>query len=248
MTEGYHTSKNSGTKDRNIKSNKERDKNEKHKRYNNKEKPDNKLPHPKQGYEYVSSSLPKLPEGCCFGDEYFFYEGEQGNPKYEDMDEKWNMFAQWIEHVREKNMTAEDFDDSHPDRVGRETAKWARKHDFYAVYLIILMNWEAFRDTYLLEEGCPEIVMEFVRGLMYEKMTEEEMWGSIEERQPKGKLIIYKEEYLPKEGEDTGDLEIIYEPIVHPPGYEEREEDICPFEFYPKEKILFPKIPLFFEG
>ena len=200
-----------------------------------------------QGFEYVKRELPEITKDCRFGDEYFFYEEEVGKPKYEDMNEKWNIFAQWIEDVREKCLEKEGFVDSYPDRVGHEVAKWARRHDFYVISQITMLHWEIFRDTYLLVDGCPELVLEFMQGIMYEKMTEKQMWGPKEEQRLKGKLILFREEYLPQEGEDTGDLEIIYEPIVPPPGGEDMEDDICPFEFYPREEGLFPKIPLFWE-
>lgn len=200
-----------------------------------------------QGFEYVYSDLPEEWKNCCFGDEYFFHEGDEGDPKYENINEKWDEFTEWVESVRQKKLEVEGFDDSYPDRVGHEVARWARKHDFYAIFLIIEFHWEIFRDTYLLAEGCPEIVLEFIRGLLYGKRTEEEMWGPPETRAMKGKLIVFDKKYLPKEGEDTGDLEVIYQPIVCPPEYQGMDDIPCPIEYYPREKGLFPKIPLIFE-
>ena len=201
----------------------------------------------KRDYEYVYSKLPEELKNCCFGDEYFFYEGDEGKPKYEDINEKWKIFEEWVESIRQKKKEEEGFDDSYPDRVGHEIVRWAKKHDVYAIFLIIEFHWVIFRDTYLLVEGCPEIVLEFVRGILYGKRTEEEMWGPPEARAVKGKLIVFDKKHLPKEGQDTGDLEVIYQPIECPPEHQGMDNEPCPIQYYPREKGLLPKIPLVWE-
>lgn len=201
----------------------------------------------KKGFEYQSSDLPTFLNECRFGDEYFFYEGQEGTPKYENINEKWDEFVQWMEGVRERNKSVEGFEDGEADRVGHEVIKWAKRHDVYAIFILTKPHWESFRDTYLLAEGCPEIVLEFIRGIMYEKMTEKEMWGTREDRSLKGKLIIYDKAYLPKEGEDTGDLEIEYCPITYTEEEMDIEDKSCPIEYYPREKGLFPRVPVIFE-
>ena len=170
-----------------------------------------------KGFEFVQSEIPYYLNECCFGDDYIFYEGEDGHPKYENISEKWDEFGQWLGKVRERNKAIEGFEDSLADRVGQEVMKWIEMHDTFAIYLLTKTYWEAFRDTYLLVDDCPDIVMEFIRAIMYEKMTEKQMWGTKEDRMPEGKLIIFDKDYLPKEGEDTGKWEIIYQPIETEP-------------------------------
>lgn len=148
-----------------------------------------------------------------FGDEHFFYEGEDGRPKYENVDIKWNEFISWLEMIREHNKTVEGFEDSCPDRVGREVIKWAEKQDAYAIYMIIKFNWVEFRDTYLLAEGCPEIVLEFIRSIMYHKMTKKQMWGTDEDRRPTGKLIVFDKNLMPKGERKPGELPVEYCPL-----------------------------------
>ena len=166
-----------------------------------------------KGFEFVQSEIPYYLNEYNFGDDYFFYDGPDGHPKYENIAEKWNEFEQWLGKVRERNKTKEGFEDSLADRVGQEVMKWIRRHDAFAIYLLTKTHWETFRDTYLLVDDCPEIVMEFIRGIMYDKMTEEQMWGPRESRMLTGKLIVFDKKYLPKEGEDTGKLEVIYQPL-----------------------------------
>lgn len=239
--------KDSGEQQRKEQGNREQ-KNREHKNREQKEQQQKKKEHTnKKGFEYQDGDIPIFLNECCFGDEYFFYEGAEGKPKYENINEKWDEFVQWVESVRERNKSIEGFEDSHPDRVGHEVVKWAKRHDVYAIFRLTNTYWEAFRDTYLLVEGCPEIVLEFIRGIMFEKMTEKQMWGTREDRQLKGKLIIFNEEYLPKEGEYTGDLEIVYQPITYPPEYDEIEDKSCPIEYYSIEKGLFPREPVIFE-
>ena len=147
-----------------------------------------------------------------FGDEHFFYEGEDGSPKYEDIDEKWDELVKWLETVRQRNKTIEGFEDSCPDRVGREVTKWAKRQDGYAIYMITKFNWVEFRDTYLLPGDCPEIVLEFIRSILNKKMTEKQMWGTDEDRRPKGKLIIFDKNLMPKGEREPGELEVEYCP------------------------------------
>ena len=148
-----------------------------------------------------------------FGDEHFFYEGEDGSPKYEDVDEKWEQFVCWLETVRERNQKLEGFADSCPDRVGGEVIKWAKKKDAYAIYLITKMNWVEFRDTYLLPQDCPKIALEFIRAIMYRKMTEKQMWGTDEDRKPTGKLIIFDRNLIDRGESKPGELPIEYCPV-----------------------------------
>lgn len=153
----------------------------------------------------------KIPKRI-FGDEHFFYEGEDGRPKYENIDEKWDEFVKWMEMVRERNKSMEGFEDSRPDRVGREVTKWARRHDGYAIYMITKLNWVDFRDTYLLPKDCPEIVLEFIRSIMYHKMTEKQMWGTDEDRKLTGKVIIFNKNLMPKGERKPGEIEVEYCP------------------------------------
>lgn len=148
-----------------------------------------------------------------FGDEHFFYNEVDGSPKYENIDEQWDIFIQWIRDVREKKKTVEGFSDSSADRVGREVIKWAEKHDAYAIYMLTKFLWVDFRDTYLLESGCPEIVLEFIRGIMYKKMTEKQMWGTDEDRRPTGKIIVFDKSLLPQGEPEEGKLPVEYCPI-----------------------------------
>lgn len=154
----------------------------------------------------------KIPQRI-FGDEHFFYEGEDGRPKYENIDDKWMELVKWLETVRERNRTVEGFEDSRPDRVGQEVINWAKRQDAYAIYMITKLSWVEFRDTYLLQEDCPEIVMEFIRAIMYGKMTENQMWGSDEERKMKGKLIIFDKNLMPKGEPKPGEIEVEYCPV-----------------------------------
>ena len=148
-----------------------------------------------------------------FGDEHFFYNEEDGSPKYENIDEQWNIFIQWIKDVREKKKSLEGFKDSSADKVGGEVIKWAGKHDTYAIYLLTKFLWREFRDTYLLEPGCPDIVLEFIRGIIYKKMTEKQMWGTDEDRIQTGKLIIFNKELMSKVKQEPGELKVEYCPI-----------------------------------
>ena len=148
-----------------------------------------------------------------FGDEHFFFEGDDGSPKYEDVDEKWDRFVEWLEKVRERNRLTEGFKDSRPDRVGGEVIKWAKEKDAYAIYIITKFNWVEFRDTYLLPSDCPEIVLEFIRAIMHNKMTEKQMWGTDEDRKPTGKLIIFDKNLMDKIESNPGELPVEYCPI-----------------------------------
>lgn len=148
-----------------------------------------------------------------FGDEHFFYNDEDGSPKYENIDEQWEIFVQWIKEIREKNQKVDGFQDSSADKVGQEVIKWAIKHDAYAIYLLTKFHWVEFRDTYLLADGCPEIVLEFIRGIMHKKMTERQMWGTDEDRRPTGKLIIFDKKLMPEGERKPGELEVEYCPI-----------------------------------
>ena len=145
-----------------------------------------------------------------FGDEHFFYNSVDGSPKYENIDEQWDKFIQWIKAVREDREQEEGFRDSCADRVGQEVIKWAEKHD---PYMLTKFLWVEFRDTYLLSPGCPEIVLEFIRGIMYKKMTEKQMWGTDEDRKPTGKLIIFDKKLIRKGKQEPGKLKVEYCPI-----------------------------------
>lgn len=147
-----------------------------------------------------------------FGDEYIFFEGEDGHPKYENIDEKWEEIIDWIEKVRERNLRMDGFENSQPDVVGKELVKWAKKKDIYPMHLIIKGFWDVFKKTYLIEDH-PPFFMEFVKEILADKMTEEEMWGKGREERKTGTLIVFDKKYLPTKEEKAEGLEVVYHPF-----------------------------------
>lgn len=125
---------------------------------------------------------------CVFGDEYFFFNEENGEPKYLDIDSKWEIFIEWIKKVSESKK-GEGEEEEYAFGLGQEVLKWAEQRDTFGMYILVRMHWVVFRDNYLTDDA-PEIVREFIDGILYGKMTEEEKWGTDEDRKPKGQLII----------------------------------------------------------
>lgn len=120
-------------------------------------------------------AAPKVEE-CKIGDEYFFLDSETGMPIHENIEEKWNIFVNWMKKVREEN---KDDPGSAAVVLGNELIKWAEIRDTHVLFLLMRTRWTAFRNTFLTPEAPPEI-MEFVQNIMYDKMTEEQMWGKKE--------------------------------------------------------------------
>lgn len=151
----------------------------------------------KKECEVKYEALPKMKEhninSYGFGDEYFFFHKGCGSPKYEDIEVQWNVFIHWIKTV----MNTKDENDKIYG-LGREVIRWAESRDPFALYLLTRTHWVDFRDNYLTE-NAPQIVREFIDEIMITKMTEQEKWGSDEDRKPKGELIIYKDSILTPE-------------------------------------------------
>lgn len=187
--------------------------------------------------EFVYRNIPLEIRECRYGDEYFFYEQDTALPKYEDIHEKWKEFAHWIELVRKKNRENDEFLQTNADPLGREVAKWALRYDVYPIYLLTKAHWETFRKYYLWVDGCPPIVMEFMRAIMYKRMSEEEMWGTKKERKSKGKLIIFDKTLLPKEGQEWENFEVEYRPID--PRFEECKREVCPLKMSTEKYLWF---------
>ena len=164
------------------------------------------------GFEIVRQGLPPELEGCGFGDEFFMFEGAEGHPRYQDVNEVWDLFIQWIEKGQRQMLTLQKDEESYEYWIGSQLIDFARKRNVHSMYMIMKRNWEEFRDNYLNREECPKAVMEFVQGIMYEKMTEKQMWGSREDRMTEGRVILFDQSLMPKEGEDTGKLKFEYHP------------------------------------
>lgn len=167
---------------------------------------------PDSGFEIVRRGLPPELEGCSFGDEFFMFEGVEGQPRYQDVNEVWDMFIQWIEKEQQQMLALKNDEESYEYWIGSQLIEFAKKRNAHSMYMLMKRNWEEFRDNYLSKEECPEAVMDFVRGIMYEKMTEKQMWGSREDRMPEGRVILFDKSLMPKEGEDTGKLKFEYHP------------------------------------
>lgn len=147
--------------------------------------------------------LKKIPELdlniCGFGDEYFFFEGECGNPRYENIEQQWEEFIKWIEKIAESKKNEEGEDAEYAYGLGQEVLKWARDWDTYGLYMLTRVHWAGFRDNYLTKDA-PKIVREFIDEIMYNKMTEKEKWGTAEDRRASGKLMIFADmEMTPEE-------------------------------------------------
>lgn len=139
--------------------------------------------------ESLSETANKNLNTCGFGDEFFFFENEYGNPKYENIEEQWKIFIEWVEKIAERKKEEVGEEAEYAYDIGREVLKWARQRDPYGLYMLTRVHWVGFRDTYLTEDA-PKIVREFIDEIMYNKMTDKEKWGTDEDRMLQGQLII----------------------------------------------------------
>ena len=167
---------------------------------------------PNPGFELVPPKIDFDLSGCGFGDEYFLFEGPKGDPKYKEAKEVWEEFIRWTIKRIVQMETYEKGKKNYEQQIGRQLIEFAKLRNAHEMYMLMRRNWVEFRDNYLCVEDCPESVMEFVRGIMYKRMTEKEMWGSEEDRMPEGTVIIFDKNLMPKEGEDTGKLKFEYHP------------------------------------
>ena len=164
-----------------------------------------------RGYTYSAPKIDFELNENSFGDEYFFFESTEGNPQYPCAEKVWNEFIRWIrKRIRQIGTESEEY--SYEKKIGKQLINFAKVRNAHSTYILIKRNWVEFRDFYLCVEGCPELVMEFVRGIMYKKMTEKQMWGGDEERMLGGTVLIFDKKFMPKEGEDTGNLRFEYRP------------------------------------
>lgn len=147
-----------------------------------------------------------------FGDEHFFFDGEDGSPKYEDVDEPWDKFIDWLKTIMERMSGSDGYEERGEYRLGRDMMVYAEIKRAHTIYIMMKINWVLFRDHYLLVEDCPEYILEFVRGIMHDKMTEKQMWGTDEDRMPEGTIICFDKCLMPKEGTNTGKLKFEYRP------------------------------------
>lgn len=167
---------------------------------------------PNRGYEIVRPKIDYKLNESKYGEEYLLFEGIEGSPKYENPEVIWENFIQWIEK-RQQQMTALKMDkESYEYKLGNQLIEAARDYNPHGIFFLMKRNWVEFRDNYLCAERCSEDIMEFVRAVLYKKMTEKQMWGSDEDRMPGGKVIIFDKKFMPKEGEDTGKLQFEYRP------------------------------------
>lgn len=171
-----------------------------------------------QSYREIPKKIDLPLNGCGFGDEYFLFAGPDGSPKYEDPNLVWDSFIDWLEKLCKRYKKYKDTTRQGEYFLGQELIVHASQRNLYKIYCYISLNWVGFRDGFLLQKGCPEIVIEFVRGVLANKMTEKQMWGTVDDRCPGGTVIVFDEELMPKEGEDTGTIKFEY----HPNFVEER--------------------------
>ena len=142
------------------------------------------------GYTYSAPKLDFELNENNFGDEYFFFESTVGNPQYDRVEKVWNEFIRWIrKRLKQMENQAEEY--SYEMKIGRQLIDFAKNRNAHGMYILMKRNWVEFRDPYLCFEGCPDSIMEFVRGIMHEKMTEKQMWGGDEERMPGGTVILF---------------------------------------------------------
>lgn len=165
-----------------------------------------------KGYEMVRPKLDFKLNEFGFGDEYFLFEGPDGNPKYENVNEVWDNFAQWIRQRQADMEQEKGRENNYEYSIGEQLLEFATQRNAHGIYMLTRKNWVEFRDAYLGVEGCPPKVMEFIYGIMDRKMTEKQMWGSDEDRMTEGTVIIFDQSLMPKEGEDTGKLKFEYRP------------------------------------
>ena len=160
-----------------------------------------------QSYREIPRHQIDLPlNGCGFGDEHFLFAGPDGSPKYEDINAPWNDFIDWMEKVCKKYKKEKDTTRKVEYILGQELVVHAVRRNIHTIYCYMSLYWVDFRDGFLLQKNCPETVLEFVRGIMANKMTEKQMWGTVDDRCPGGTVIVFDEKYMPKEGEDTGTI------------------------------------------
>ena len=171
----------------------------------------NPCPNVNSGYIFDAKKMECELSDKGFGDEYFFFEDIQGNPKYERAEHVWEEFIKWM-RKRLRQMASQPEEYSYEKKLGKELIELAKVRNAHSMYILMKRNWVEFRDPYLCVEGCPDSILEFVRGIMYEKMTEKQMWGGDEERMPGGTVIIFDKSFMPKEGEDTGNFRFEYRP------------------------------------
>lgn len=166
---------------------------------------------PQAGYTYGEAKMDYPLNESGFGDEHFFFESTQGNPQYEAVEKVWDEFIRWM-RKRLRQMKAQQQEETYEMKMAKQLIDFAKVRNAHSIYILIKRNWVEFRDNYLCVEGCPESMMEFIRGIMYKKMTEQQMWGGDEERMPIERVIIFDKNLMPKEGEDTGNLRFEYRP------------------------------------
>lgn len=135
---------------------------------------------------------------CLYADDYFLFDGKEGKPRYKDMEEKWNIFIEWIDKVAGRKKEEEGQDSRYAYQLGHEVVRWAKDRDVFALYILTRRHWVLFRDNYLTDDA-PKIVREIIDGIMLNKMTEKEKWGTDEDRKPKGQLIIFKSSQMTPE-------------------------------------------------
>lgn len=170
-------------------------------------------PYPKvnSGYTYDAPKMDEELRENMFGDEYFCFESTEGKPQHECVEYVWNEFIKWMrKRLRQMGKQPEEY--SYEKKLGKQLIEFAKARNAHSMYILMKRNWVEFRDPYLCVEGCPDSILEFVRGIMYEKMTEKQMWGGEEERMPGGTVIVFDKSLMPKEGEDTGNFRFEYHP------------------------------------
>ena len=163
-----------------------------------------------KGYTEVRKKINLPLNGCGFGDEYFLFE-EGGAPKYKDVNTAWNYLIDWMELVCEEMKTDENYENKPEYKLGQKIIEHTRQHNPHGIFINMSMYWVNFRNTFLLRDDCPEQALEFVRGIMTNKMTEKQMWGTVEDRCPGGTLIILDRDCIPEETQ-IGNLKIEYRP------------------------------------
>jgi len=84
------------------------------------------------GFEIVRQGLPPELEGCGFGDEFFMFEGVEGHPKYQDVNEVWDLFIQWIEKGQRQMLTLQKDEESYEYWIGSQLIDFARKRNTHS--------------------------------------------------------------------------------------------------------------------
>ena len=166
----------------------------------------------KKSYREIPKKIDLPLNGCGFGDEHFLFAGPDGSPKYEDINAPWDEFINWMEKVCKRYKKYKDTTRKGEYILGQELIVHASKRNIHTIYCYMSLNWPGFKDGFLIQKDCPETVIEFVRGIMANKMTEKQMWGTVDDRCPGGTVIVFDEAFMPKEGEDTGTIKFEYRP------------------------------------